>query len=599
MSTPETHYHDLFGEKTSMSLAEHAYSGMDELVPDLRPLTAYLFDRRDCQRLAFTYVDYGVERDGVEQTVSWAELAQRVEDTAAELLRSTSPGQRVAILAPQDLTYVIGFLAALHAGTVAVPLFAPEVSQHGGRLVNALVDCAPDVWLTSASALDTVRALAEEHPVPMPKEILAIDGVERGSGAGLAPAEVEPAAPAYLQYTSGSTRTPAGAVITHRALSANCWQACTSFGMDDSWTCVGWIPFFHDMGLIQLLGMPVFTGAHSVFITPFNFIMRPLRWLRQMSDFPNAFSAAPNFAFEYATRKIKDADRQTLDLSRVKAVINGSEPVRASTISAFQDAFGPRGFPAEAHRPSYGLAEATVFVTNTDTRGPVVTAFERAALGQDRGVVAEPGAEDAISLVAAGFPHGQLVRIVHPERHAVLADDEVGEIWLHGPNVADGYWQQPERTEETFGGRIPGEPTGPWLRTGDLGLLHDGLLYITGRMKDLIIIDGKNHYPQDIEATVAGAHPAIRRDHVAAFAVTTGDGVEGAAVVADLARQAAGSDVDEDEIAKAVRRAVSAQHDVKLRGVRLLPPGGVLRTSSGKIARAATKRRYWIPEENA
>ncbi|HVV12813.1 fatty acyl-AMP ligase [Amycolatopsis sp.] len=571
-----------------MSLVERR-SAQAAVPAGLRPLTTYLFDRADSAEAAFTFLDYATDRDGTEHTLSWAALAAQVRSVAAELSRRTARGARVAVLAPQDLTYVTAFLGALHAGCVAVPLFAPEVSQHGGRLVNVLADCAPEVWLTSRGALDDIRALLENNPVPMPKQIIAVDDLPPAEDFQ-AP-EVDLDEPAYLQYTSGSTREPAGAVITHRAIVTNAWQAMVGFGLDESWTFAGWIPFFHDMGLVQLLAEPLFAGGRSVFMTPFSFIMRPVRWLRQLSNVQNVFSAAPNFAFDYVAKKVKEADREGLDLSGVRVIINGSEPVRDSTIADFQREFGPYGFAPEAHRPSFGLAEATVFVTNTGEEGPTVTSFDRAALAEDNGVVVEPGSPGELRLVAAGRPVGQTVHIVHPIECTLRREGEVGEIWVRGANVASGYWQQPERTEETFGGRIEGEP-GRWLRTGDLGLVHDGLLYITGRIKDLIIIDGKNHYPQDIEATVQEAHPAIRRDHVAAFAVRDESGVEGAAVVAEFSRRA-GDELDEKEISRAVRRAVSATHDVKLRGFKLVSPGSVLRTSSGKIARAATKQRHW------
>ncbi|GAB3494304.1 fatty acyl-AMP ligase [Amycolatopsis cihanbeyliensis] len=583
-----------------MSLAEHPPS--DGVVPELRPLTTYLFDRAGSVDPAFTQLDYSTERTGVEHTIGWNELATRVRATAAALADVTTRGQRVAVLAKQDLNYVVGFLGALHAGTIAVPLFAPEASQHGDRLVNALADCTPEVWLTGHGTVDTLRGLADEAPVPMPKQIIAVDAIDEKIGDGFQAPSLDLAEPAYLQYTSGSTRTPAGAVITHRAVVSNTWQGGTAFHVDESWTCAGWIPFFHDMGLIQLLTIPVLFGAHSVFMSPFDFIMRPARWLRQMSGYPNVFAAAPNFAFEYAARKVKDADRQDLDLSGVRAVINGSEPVRATTIAGFQEAFGPYGFPASAHRPSYGLAEATVFVTNTREEGPTVTSFDRAALAGDRAVPVPPGTEGALELVAAGKPHAQLVRIVDPHTRTVRADGAVGEVWIHGPNVADGYWRQSggeiaQRSEDTFGGSLADPPEGTpgarWLCTGDLGVIHDGLLYITGRIKDLIIIDGKNHYPQDIEVTVQEAHPAIRRDHVAAFAVTTESGEEGAAVVAEYHARNGEDELDPAEVTKAVRRAVSAKHDVKLRGFELVRPGSVLRTSSGKIARAATREKFW------
>lgn len=585
-----------------MSSTEYADSAPVDTPPELRPLTAYLSDRATSDQPAFTYVDYTGDTDGIPHTISWADLATRVQAVADTLAGITTRGQRVAILAAQELSYVVGFLGALHAGTIAVPLFAPDVSQHGDRLVRALADSTPDVWLTSHSALEVVHALAEQNPVPMPKQILAVDAIHAdtsSSSSGIQPPSVALDDPAYLQYTSGSTRAPAGAIISHRAIVTNVWQARCAFDIRADWTCAGWIPFFHDMGLVQLLCLPVMSGARCVFITPFDFIMRPVRWLRQLSEFENVFSAAPNFAFDYAARKINDTDRATLDLSGVRAIINGSEPVRPATIARFAETFGSCGFSAAAHRPSYGLAEATVFVTNTRQEGPTTTAFDRAGLADGRAVAVGPDSEGALELVAAGRPHAQHVRIVHPDTATVSADGEVDEIWIHGANVADGYWQQPQRTRETFRGRIVDAPSDTpatnWLRTGDLGMLRDGLLYITGRIKDLIIIDGKNHYPQDIEATVHEAHQAIRRDHVAAFAVSSGgaNDVEGAAVVAEYHRNVDVDALDQREVVKTVRRAVSSRHDVKLRDVVLVPPGSVSRTSSGKIARAATKERFW------
>ncbi|MFI1767205.1 fatty acyl-AMP ligase [Streptomyces sp. NPDC020800] len=555
---------------------------------DLRPLTSYVFDRSGSDAPAFTFLDHASDRDGIEHTMSWAELADQVRAVAAELSRLTGRGGRVAILAPQHPAYVVAFLGALHAGTVAVPLFAPEASRHGGRLVHILSDCAPEVWLTSTDVVDQVRALAQDDAVPAPKHIVTVEELAARGGDFTAP-EIALDEPAYLQYTSGSTRDPAGAVITHRAVVANSWQAATAYRAGARWTVVGWLPFFHDMGLIQLLAAPVFAGCRSVFMAPYDFVKRPVRWLRAMSGRTDVMSSAPNFAFEYAARKTAEADRAGLDLTGVRVLITGSEPVRADTIAEFQRTFAPHGLGANVLRPSYGLAEATVFVTATGEEGPVVTAFDRAALAGDRGVPVVPGSPGAVDVVAAGRPVSQRVHIVHPERLVALPDGTVGEIWVDGPNVAAGYWQQPERSEETFGGRREDVP-GRWLRTGDLGMIHDGLLYITGRMKDLIIIDGRNHYPQDIEATVSDAHPAIRRDGVAAFPVHDESGAEGAAVVAEYRR---GGTADETEIGRAVRRAVSTTHDLRLRDLKLVQVGAVARTSSGKVARSATKQRHW------
>jgi fatty acid CoA ligase FadD32 len=559
------------------------------------PLIAALTGRAGQDRPAFTYQDYATDRNGVEHTLTWRELDVRVRAVAARIAQLTAPADRVAVLANQNLDYVVGFLATLAAGRISVPLFAPEPGPHGSRLVGALADCEAALWLTSEETMALVHEFRDTHPVPRPAHVLAVDTVPAAEADGFAPVAVDMDAPAYLQYTSGSTRNPAGAIITHRAIVANAAQIVSAYGVDETFTCAGWIPFFHDMGLVQMLCLPVYTGARSVFTTPLHFIRRPLRWLEQLATHPNVFTAAPNFAFEYAAAKVKPEDRAGLDLSGVRVAANGSEPVRATTIQLFQEAFGPCGFAAEAHRPSYGLAEATVFVSTAATpEPPAVTAVDRAELGAGR-AVPTADAEDAITLVAAGTPLGQHVRIVDPQTGASRPDGEVGEIWVHGANVADGYWQQAERTSETFDGRLADAPAhlpaGRWLRTGDLGLFHDGRLYISGRMKDLIIVDGKNHYPQDIEVTVQDADPVIRRDHVAAFSIDTPAG-EALVVVAEHSRHVDPAELDAEAIGRTVRRAVSARHDLRLHDVALVEPGQVLRTSSGKVARAANRARY-------
>ena len=580
-----------------MPLAQHAVSwrpmGIEQ---PTRPLTAYLVDRAGSSAPAFTHIDYSSDRAGVEHTISWAELAGRVRAAAAAVAEFTGPSERVALLAQQDLNYVVGFLATLHAGRVAVPLFAPETNQHGQRLTNALADCAPQLWLTSRATASSVHALADDATTPPPEGILAVDEIGT-TGASFEPKDVDLAATAYLQYTSGSTRTPAGAMISHRAAVTNSWQSSTAFGVDSSWTSAGWIPFFHDMGLIQLLCLPVLTGARSVFMTPFDFIAKPVRWLHQLSSFDNVLTAAPNFAFDYAARKVSERDRAKLDLSGVRVMINGSEPVKQTTIRKFEATFGPCGLTAAAQRPSYGLAEATVFVTNSGPAGSEVTAFDRAALADGRAVARELDDPNAIRLVSAGGPHDQRVAIVDPTSHVAVVDDVVGEIWVHGPNVADGYWRQPERSAETFDASLHNPPAGlpptGWLRSGDLGVCHQGSLYVTGRIKDLIIIDGKNHYPQDIEATVSAAHPGLRAEHVAAFSVPGPDDVESAGVVAESHDVVEPGSPEHEEIVSAVRKAVNSVHDVSLRGVVLAPAGSVRRTSSGKLARTATRDEFW------
>lgn len=565
-------------------------TGMDDppaLDIPRRALTEYLLDHAERDEPAFTWAD----RDGIDHTLRWSALLARVQALSARLRAVAAPGDRVAVLARQDLDYVVGFLAALYAGQVAVPLFAPETRAHRPRLVAALRDSAPTVWLSTAKGSDRLRQLAATEPVPAPAHLIVMDDVLLGPVD--LPVTVGPDDPAYLQYTSGSTRDPAGAVITHGALTASVCQVAAAYEVRHETTCAGWIPFSHDMGLIQLLCVPVFTGARSVFMEPLEFIRRPLRWLEQLSGYPDVFTAAPNFAYDFAVDAVPAAARVGLDLSGVRIALNGSEPVRPATVAAFAEAYGPHGFAPAAHRPSYGLAEATVYVSSAGAEGPTVTAFDRAALAVGR--AEPPGTGEARSLVSVGRPVGQLVRIVDPDGRRLCPEGREGEVWVHGPHLAAGYWRKPESTGTTFSGLIAdppgGLPAGGWLRTGDLGLVFGGQLYITGRMKDVIVIDGHNHYPQDIEETVAEADPAIRRDRVAAFAVTDERG-EGVMVLAEHVRDPVPGSVDVARVAGAVRRAVTEQHDLALRAFELLAPGQVPRTSSGKVARVAARQRY-------
>jgi fatty acid CoA ligase FadD32 len=554
---------------------------------------AALVPRARSDAPAFTFLDYSASRAGLPRTLTWRELYHRACAVAAALREVAEPSARVAILCPQDLSYPVAFFGALAAGTIAVPLFAPELGAHADRLTGALADCEPTVWLTADATLEATRQLRQHPELSDGATVLAVDRIDPSRGEGVTLPDLDPGAVAYLQYTSGSTRAPAGAVITHEAVTANIQQVVEAFGVDDSWSSVGWLPFFHDMGLVQLLCLPAGTGAHSVFCAPFDFLRRPLAWLAAMSGRANVLTAAPNFAFDYAVDRIEPAKRAGLDLSGVRVAINGSEPVRPRTIERFQATFGDHGFEAGALRPSYGLAEATVFVSATDAAGPKLARLIRSELAAGRAVSAGPH-DDGIELVGAGTPRGQLVCIADPETGVLKSDGEVGEVWIHGPNVASGYWRQPERSREVFGGELTGGdelPVGGWLRTGDLGTFADGDLFITGRLKDVIIVDGKNHYPQDIEETVQEAHPAIRPGRVAAFGIST---EAGEAIVVVLERAPAGDaqELDAKEISLAVRRAVGSVHDLKLDDVHVLEGMKVLRTSSGKIARSANRDRY-------
>ncbi|MFG1646159.1 fatty acyl-AMP ligase [Amycolatopsis sp. NPDC049252] len=539
---------------------------------------------------ALTFADYSAERDGRRQTLTWRQLGERVDAAAGAL--PVSPGDRVAVLCPQGIDYVVGFLAALTAGAIAVPLFDPGLPGHAGRLTAVLADCAPAAVVTTSAARPAVEAFLDGGG-----EIVAVD---RADAARTWPApEAKADDVAYLQYTSGSTRSPAGVVLTHANVLANVRQAVRGLGLDPrEATTVSWLPLFHDMGLVLGLITPLVLGLRSVLMDPLAFIERPVRWLELLGDRPGAWSAAPNFAFHYCASRVRDADRARLRLGRVAGIINGAEPINPDVLDRFHTAFAAAGYRPEKTRPSYGLAEATVFVTTVPDAAPRVTTFDRDALGD--GVARE--AAGGVRLVACGAPAGQHVALVDPETAVALPDGSVGEIWVHGPNVGDGYWQKPLDSTETFGARLTGNhgdhsglPEGPWLRTGDLGVRHEGELYIAGRIKDLVIVDGRNHYPQDVEATVAGADQAIRPGSVALFAIE-GTDTETAVVVAEHRTHRDLTEQSERDLAMTIRRLVADAHGLALRDVVLVPQGHVPRTSSGKIARSACRERYLAHE---
>ncbi|MFI6654451.1 fatty acyl-AMP ligase [Streptomyces sp. NPDC050523] len=568
------------------------------LTPVYRTLPEYVRHWAEAtpDRRAFTFVDHPSPGSrGVHRTLTWQRLDVRVRALAARLSEQAGPGARVALLCPQGTEYVTGFLAALAAGLVAVPLYPPGLPGHGDRLVGVLADARPAAVLTTSRALEEVRDFCERTGVP----VLAVDQVPDATSQSRQPPAPDAESTAYLQYTSGSTRAPAGVEITHANVVANARQALAAYGADTHpVTCVGWLPLYHDMGLVLSVAAPVARGLLSVVMDPAAFLHEPARWLRLLGAHPRALSAAPNFAYDYCASAVTEAQRADLRLDGVAALINGSEPVRPGTADRFQAAFAAQGLPAGAHCPSYGLAEATVFVSAARPGEPIARfALDRDALASGKALPARPDDPRAVLVAGCGTPAGQRVRIVDPVSFAVPAEGEVGEIWVQGPNVGRGYWNNEPQTRRVFGATI-GEDEGDdesapgrWLRTGDLGTVLEGQLIVTGRLKDLIVVDGRNHYPQDVEATVQEADPAVRRDRLAAFAVPGGAG-ERVVVVAEHARTLSLADIDVPALVRAVRAAVSVRHGLRLADVVLVAPGAVPRTSSGKVSRALTRARY-------
>lgn len=554
--------------------------------------------------VALTYIDYERGWDGAAEDLTWAQLYRRMQNAADQLRLCGSPGDRAVILAPQGLEYAIGFLGALQAGLVAVPLSVPFSGAHDERTVSVLCDTSPAVVLTTSSAVENVNEYLQPQPGQKPPSIVEIDLLDldsrqRSRTVGSRAAAKDATEPLYLQYTSGSTRTPAGVMISNENVFANFEQLMYDFfgvhgkSVSPDSTAVSWLPFYHDMGLVFGIIFPILAGIRGVLTSPVGFLQRPARWMQLLAGNTHAISAAPNFAFELAARKTSDEDMAGFDLADVVYILNGSERVQPVTLKRFTDRFSRFNLDPAVLRPSYGMAEATVYVaTRTSGEPPEIVHFESEQLvsGQAERCPAGSGSP----LVSYGVPRSPAVCIVDPDTGAASPDGTVGEIWVHGSNVAAGYWHKPDETEQRFKAKLvtasAGTPEGPWLRTGDSGFLADGELFIIGRIKDLLIVYGRNHSPDDIEATIQTITPG----RCAAIAVPQ-DGAEKLVAIVELKKR---NDPDEDALdrLRAIKREVAAaifeSHGLSVADLVLVSPGSIPITTSGKVRRAQCVELY-------
>lgn len=550
--------------------------------------------------VAYRYLDHTRSERGHATELTWAQLGVRIRAIGAELQKVALPGDRVAILAPQGLDYITGFFAAVRVGAIAVPLFAPELPGHAERLDTALNDAKPTVVLTTAAATGAVQDFVSKLSDIRPPRVVVMDDIADSAEQAFVPVDIDVDQVSHLQYTSGSTRPPVGVEITHRAVGFNLLQMILSIDLvDRNWHGVSWLPLYHDMGL-SMIGFPAVYGGHSTLMSPTAFIRRPQRWIRALADesrHARVVTAAPNFAYEWTAQRGHPGPDDDIDLKNVVLII-GSEPVSIDAIDSFNKTFAPYGLPRTAFKPSYGIAEATLFVS---TIGPNAEAtavhLDREELCAGRAVRVADSAPGAVAHVACGqVARSEWAAIVDPDRHVELPDGRVGEIWLQGNNIGRGYWGRPDETRQTFGAELrsrlePGSHVGgasdacAWLRTGDLGVYLDGELYVTGRMADLVVVDGREHYPQDIEATAAEASPIVRKGYVAAFTVP-----DGLVIVAE--RAAGAGRADSQPAVEAITAAVSRRHRLAVADVRLVPAGAIPRTTSGKLARRACRDVY-------
>lgn len=535
--------------------------------------------------------------DGEIDRVSWSHLRGRVCAVAAALQRRRLEGERVLLFHPPGLSFVTAFLGCLRAGAIAVPVYPPNPARADAsfaRLLTVAADCRPAAAIGAGAQLARLEAAAAQHDVLRDVRLLACDALEaeEPDAARSAEPRAPGEGPAFLQYTSGSTLSPRGVRITHANIAHNARHITAAFGLQPRQALVSWLPPYHDMGLIGYVLQPIFIGAETTLMSPAAFLQRPLRWLEAISRYRGSVSHAPDFAYELVLRRVRPDDRLRLDLSSWTIAGNGAEPVRMDTMNRFAAAFESCGFRRDAFYPSYGLAECTLLASTV--RGGHAMPVDAARL--ERHEVApcdrsSPGARAVVSV--GGPPPGTCARIVNPDTCEPAGQAGVGEIWLAGPHVADGYFDRPDESRATFAARIAGGDGRPYLRTGDLGFIHDGELYITGRLKDLVIVDGRNHYPQDIEQTVQGALPWLPPGSAIAFSVERG-GREVLIVAVEEPRSTAGPEASRmpDQMLRDVRRAIAEHHDIRLHALARVARGHLPRTGTGKPQRRACRDRY-------
>jgi 8-amino-7-oxononanoate synthase len=552
---------------------------------------------------AFTFL---VDGENEELNITYAELDRKARAVGAWLLSEGMAGKRVLLLYPSGLDFIAAFMGCLYGGAIAVPAYPPRKNRSVERIEAIASDADASVALTTRDVLDRFDALRAtapslEHLIWKVDSELDVSWADRWERP-----DIDGNTLAFLQYTSGSTGTPKGVMLSHENLLHNSLRIMQAFEITRSQSGVFWLPSFHDMGLIGGILVPLYGGKFNVLMSPVAFLQKPLRWLEAISKYRATISGGPNFAYELCVRKTTPEQRATLDLSSWSLAFNGAEPVRAETIDAFCEAFAPCGFRREAFYPCYGLAESTLMVTGgMKFEPPVIRSFDAASIETGSAVVRPANAPAIRRLVGSGRElDGQDVLIVDPLSCEALPPGRVGEIWVSGPSVAQGYWNRADASAATFGATLshseqpstdqavaPWRPNpGPYLRTGDLGFFDNGELFVAGRLKDLIIIRGRNHYPQDIEHAVEEASSLVRAGAIAAFAVDV-DGRERVAVVAEVER----GKREPAEVASAfdaIRKRLATEHELAVEAIVLVRPNSVPKTSSGKIQRHACKRQF-------
>lgn len=551
--------------------------------------------REKAERLASKVAYINLQDNGQEQRrITYAQIDAACRRIGSALQSRNLRGERVVLLLPQGIDFITGFFGTLYGGAIAVPAHAPRQNARSWATFQAIVDdCGPKLILTSRAIRDKIVAGRRDYPSVAALELLCIEDVEAESRAtdwvsdGASPAEI-----AFLQYTSGSTSKPKGVMVSHGNLIHNASLTARHMGHDGETVIVSWLPLFHDLGLIGIVIQTLYIGATCYMMSPASFSGSPALWLQAISRYRATTSMSSDFGYRLCVKSVRPEQLEGVDLSSWRNALNAAEPIHASTLRSFQERFGPFGFASDAFFPAYGLAEATLLSTTSRVgERPVILAADKAALSRGEFVPANEQSGEVIDLVSSGRPADDMeVLIVDPDTFHPVRDGQIGEVWVRGASIAQGYWQAPDPTRQTFR-QSPADRAQPeFLRTGDLGLLWNAELFVAGRLKDLIILRGRNIYPQDIELTVKDSHPAFRTVNGAAFSVDDKEG-ESIVVVQEIERTARKT-TDLGELEKSVRQAVWQEHDITLADVVFIAPASLPKTTSGKVQRRLTKSIY-------
>ncbi|MDJ0601610.1 MAG: fatty acyl-AMP ligase [Crocosphaera sp.] len=574
------------------------------------------------QKVAYTFLENG-ETELINLT--YETLDSEARNLGAKLQSLNLTGERALLLYPPGVEFISAFFGCLYAGVIPVPLYPPKRNQNLSRLQSVMANAEAKLALTTKLVLGNIEKHFNSTPDLAALTWLTTDNTQDNLGDQWYLPELGTDAIAFLQYTSGSTGNPKGVMVTHKNLLHNEQMIEQAFSHTHKSSVVGWLPLFHDMGLIGNILQPLYLGIPCTLLSPVDFLQKPYRWLKAISDYGATTSGGPNFAYDLCVNKITPEQIETLDLSRWELAFTGAEPIRAQTLEKFAQKFAPCGFRKAAFYPCYGMAEATLFITGgLSSQEPVVKTVDEEALTENQVVEVTQEQDHSITLVGCGGEWlGQTVKIVDPHTLTECENNQVGEIWVLGDSVAKGYWREPQKTKDTFDAYISDTGEGPFLRTGDLGFFcEDQELFVTGRLKDVIIIRGRNHYPQDIERTVEQCHGAIVNHRSAAFTVQV-QGKERLVITAELERryhnrrrqtssvpshqERRKSDRRQnsedlgfettssqpplfEEIVSSIKEAVCKHHGLQVHRVLLLRVGTIPKTSSGKIQRYACRQ---------